>query len=223
MGAPYASQIDDGAFGSFHLKRTKYEYPDDAIKDYQYYVMEYADRDMSNKSDVLLAFKGIESILRQSMDSDFCYGLPAYKFDWALLWTLTGPHKKREVIVKGSRRIFFPSWTWAGWDSQIEYGAYFNVKRIRREINWYLIDGDGAATFLDTDNDAVELESTESDNGIVGPVGQSPIHLFNKEQLRSRIHANNHSWADSKSLACWTTVAVFGLTGEEESRLLQGD
>lgn len=62
MGAPYASQIGDGAFGSFHLKRTKYEYPNDAIKDYQHHAMEYVGRGMSDKSDVLLAFKGIESI-----------------------------------------------------------------------------------------------------------------------------------------------------------------
>lgn len=68
MGAPYPSTT--ACFGSFHLKRTQYEHLEDAINDYTNHVERYAARNMSVKSDVLLAFKGIKAVMRHSMTSE---------------------------------------------------------------------------------------------------------------------------------------------------------
>lgn len=214
MGSPYTSDFRNGYHGSFHLKRAEYADPREAVQDYQNRVEEYTRRDLTYHADILNAFKGIEAVMKRSMSTEFWYGLPEFQLDTALLWTLTGAHKRRGVSAKGFTKSCFPSWTWAGWDSSVELGSYFFITGLRREINWYLINRKGIATLMATEDTVAELDSTECDERRIGPDGQLPDHFLAVEQPRLEVDADDEDWRYPEYLACWTTLAFFCLPGE---------
>lgn len=85
MSEPYAMANGNGNFYSFHLKRTEYPDLEEAIQDYQKRLSDYTTRNTSDDSDILNAFKGIATVMKRSMKTDFCYGLPESHLDSALL------------------------------------------------------------------------------------------------------------------------------------------
>ena len=212
MGSVHASGYMDGNFGTLHLKQ---EYADsqEAFLDYEYHVLEYTTRDLTVKSDILDAFEGIVAIMKRSMKTNFWYGLPECHLDQALLWTLTGPHKRRNVLVKGFSKPFFPSWSWAGWDSRVNMDSYFCITAICHEIDWCLINRKGAVMQMTTSSH-VELQLVDGEERRVDPQDRMPDHLLASEANRLETHTDQEDWTDPEYLACWTTLAVFSLPGE---------
>ena len=119
LGGPY-NPTEGSNFGTSHLRKIPYLNPDDAFYDYRVWISEYTSRRMSDPSDCLNAFYGIQNVLEYTMGTEFLHGLPRKYLDTALLWTLFDKHKRREVSSFSDRNfnsLTIPSWTWAGWDS----------------------------------------------------------------------------------------------------------
>ncbi|KAL9609351.1 MAG: hypothetical protein Q9167_005876 [Letrouitia subvulpina] len=213
LDSPYSSQISNSSFGSLHLKRTEYADSEEAIQDYSSHIEAYTMRSMSDSSDILSAFKGIEAVMKRFMNTQFWYGLPESHLDSSILWTLTGTHKRRSVCIKGFTNACFPSWTWAGWDSPVELGSYFFITGLRREIDWYLVNRKGEMIRMVTENTVAKLEFTEYDGRNVGPQLQLCDHVLAAEKPRLEVDTDDENWRYPEHLACWTTLAVFNLTG----------
>jgi hypothetical protein len=84
----------------------------------------YSGRLLTRQSDRLVAFEGIALSLAQnfnpsSLSAPFQYGLPAWYFDWALLWELKTPGQRIDRHESGG--FFFPSWSWCGWHGTSEW------------------------------------------------------------------------------------------------------
>ena len=74
---------------------------------YNSLVMELTRRDLTNQSDALSVFSGLENVLSESMTCSFLAGLPTAAFDFFILFD------GQSVTLE--RRHWFPSWSWAGW------------------------------------------------------------------------------------------------------------
>jgi hypothetical protein len=90
-------------------------------------VREYSKRKLSFSQDALLAFSGMLQFLEPTFKSPFLYGLPENELDRALLF---------HVHNQSRRRLGFPTWSWAAWDSTISYfGQLPDAEKASRMIN----------------------------------------------------------------------------------------
>ena len=85
----------------------------------------FTKRKLTYSEDILDAFTGILVAFSRRFHSRFICGLPLTFIDSALLWqpSLTGARFSRRVQKESGTVIgpYLPSWTWAGWDGEIEY------------------------------------------------------------------------------------------------------
>ncbi|KAH0439669.1 hypothetical protein CcaCcLH18_02779 [Colletotrichum camelliae] len=84
---------------------------------YRHAVHDYTKRKLSWESDAVVAFSGVEHIIRRGTNTKFWYGLPSFAFEQALLWQAGEPLQPRH---KNGRAIF-PSWSWAAWRGHVFY------------------------------------------------------------------------------------------------------
>ncbi|KAL8644966.1 MAG: hypothetical protein Q9210_006980 [Variospora velana] len=100
------------------------------FKDYDAVVSVFSSRQLSHQTDALNACRGLFNRLSAGGHQDFFFGIPTHDCHRASLWV---PHFQHVL----SRRIQFPSWSWAGWIGRIEYAYWVN------DMAAYL-KGDGA-------------------------------------------------------------------------------
>lgn len=81
------------------------------------------DLDFSYPEDALTAFAGIMTAVGRSCDGGFISGLPALYFNLALLWNASGISRRR-VSRNSTRNSCLPSWSWAGWESGIDFISF---------------------------------------------------------------------------------------------------
>lgn len=125
---------------------------------YQTCIQEFTTRSMTNQSDALNAFMGIQRVMSGFMNNTrFWYGLPASIFDLALLWDSTCGR-----VLK--RRPAFPSWSWSGWIGGVGMQYTFNHESIQRWmlqrtwIDWYICDETGSRRLIwDPDRDDTRI------------------------------------------------------------------
>lgn len=98
------------------------------IVSYRRVVESYTSRHLTFESDILNAFRGIETLFRPLFRSDFVFGLPRSELDSQLLWQPAGPCTRRRDPVTGIP--MFPSWSWAGWVGKITCNVEENLSRI---------------------------------------------------------------------------------------------
>ncbi|KAI4198196.1 MAG: hypothetical protein LQ350_005432 [Teloschistes chrysophthalmus] len=110
---------------------------------YSTIVESYTSRHLTYESDILIAFQGIETLLRPLFRSDFIFGLPRSELDSQLLWQHAGPCARRRDPFTGI--AMFPSWSWAGWVGEIFCKKWENLSRIK----W--IEGEKGKTFSGKD------------------------------------------------------------------------
>ena len=83
-------------------------------------VTSYQKRELTYDSDVFNAFEGVQAALRPGFHGGFLHGLPEMFFDMALLWqprlTCSQPPPRKS----NGRNKLFPSWSWAGWKSEVD-------------------------------------------------------------------------------------------------------
>jgi hypothetical protein len=73
----------------------------------------YSRRKLSFSDDVLNAFSAVIQCFSRSFQGGFFFGLPEFFFDMALTWNPS--HTL-------SRRYGFPTWSWLGWEGEVEPG-----------------------------------------------------------------------------------------------------
>ena len=83
--------------------------------DYFDLVSKYAQRELSNSSDALNAFKGILSILTDYSKEQFFWGFAISSFERQLYWI--GKAKKRTTLLDD----FFPTWSWVDWEGEVSF------------------------------------------------------------------------------------------------------
>jgi hypothetical protein len=81
----------------------------------------YITRRLSKASDAIDAFYGVLESLSSSLGQHLC-GLPEAVFHAAMLWRYDGKSKRT------LERSEFPSWSWAGWESDSSITVYGAVK-----------------------------------------------------------------------------------------------
>lgn len=100
-------------------------------------VLLYNRRNLTFESDRLSAIAGVESALRRSFPGGFCYGLPEFFFDAALLWLPNDPLKRRTGGPESSMKNYLPSWSWVGWH------GFLDPKTCRFGLDYLRTDAQG--------------------------------------------------------------------------------
>ena len=207
----WANQKDTATW----LSRTPVDDPVEAVGAYSRLLDQFSGRQMSNPRDIIASFEGILSVFRESLKTDFWFGLPEKYLDETLLWIEAGPSLRRNVSITPSSKMTFPSWSWAGWDTAVDLGSVFSGY-IYPEVEWYVISQSGEAIRLVTPgsyNPSVHPKITSSNKNVRPPVGL-PDNF-----LRTVKHqASISEWKQlelPRYLACWTCIALFGI-GEKK-------
>ena len=114
------------------------------LRSYRSCVHIFSSRKLTFLGDKLEAFNGLGAVLGRKLDSKLVFGLPSRYFDWALLWE-AGDVGERIVMDKhSSRKACLPSWSWCGWDHQVDWrlftvgGPLYNLHEWLTEHTWII-------------------------------------------------------------------------------------
>ncbi|KAF2105868.1 hypothetical protein BDV96DRAFT_508731 [Lophiotrema nucula] len=158
-------------------------------------VVTYNGRNLSFESDRLAAIQGIEWALRKSFPGGFCYGLPEFFFDAALLWQPLEPVTRR-LGDFGKGEGYLPSWSWAGWhgflDGRMSHFGRDFVRTVEQGlagrttsttisplVEWWQVDQQGGRRGIGNEYAAWRDNLSETSEGL------SPgwiIHFDHKEK-----------------------------------------
>lgn len=230
---PYntSGSLGKSNWGRLSLSRAPYRNIIEVMSAYEFLVEDYTSRNMSDSADILNAFNGIESVLRQSMETDFWYGLPERHFDLVLGWVLRqgshGSPERRPTSTGKQNTIRFPSWSWVGWISRASLGIYFPTKEHRSEIDWFLVNDKGVAFCLNTAPYNAVIEYHEDGNKDVSvdpppwdgcsPPSWNGRDTFSQIVPRFKAPTDEGEWRFPRYLACWNALATFHLDGQVQS------
>ncbi|KAL9044251.1 MAG: hypothetical protein Q9214_002597, partial [Letrouitia sp. 1 TL-2023] len=87
------------------------------FKNFDSLVSVFTGRELTFQSDAMNACQGSLNRISHKTGYAFCFGLPIRDFLRALIWK---PHHEHVL----TRRTEFPSWSWLGWSSRIEYNYW---------------------------------------------------------------------------------------------------
>lgn len=206
--------IGEGQGGSSQgLSRNKFKSPWQAIQYYYNLVERYTNRNMTNQGDALVALEGVLTILRETMGTHFLFGLPETYLDEALLWVTRRPCNRRQAMISNDLDSkYFPSWTWAAWETQSCYRGN-SVGNIQPEVNWFLITRVGDTAQLS------RLPSRASSWGLLEGLKHQDIapdsgdSRLNLPKLKPCAQIKLED-AEVSSLACVSSIAIFRFLGD---------
>ena len=98
------------------------------LGEYEALVNSYNVRKLTYTDDALTAFAGIATKLGEKFRGGLISGLPEMFFDICLLWRplrMDGHAPRRESIVSTGRACL-PSWSWAGWETEVTWPYTWN-------------------------------------------------------------------------------------------------
>ena len=197
------------------LSRTPIDDPVEAVKAYSRLLNQFSGRHMSNPRDIIASFEGILSVLRIFLKTNFWFGLPERYLDETLLWIEAGPSLRRNILITTSSKMLFPSWSWAGWDTAVEIRLPFSGF-VYPEVEWYVIRQSGEAIQLVTPGSydpSVHPKIISSNRNVRPPAGL-PNDFLKTVQHRAGI-AESKKQELPRFLACWTCIALFGISDEK--------
>lgn len=168
----------------------------------------YTHRNVSYPSDILKAFEGVKAVLSDAFKTDFWQGIPEKILAQALCWQLKGSFYRRRNRPVGQppSKPLFPSWTWAGWDSQVDLNTYIVTKAYRVDGEWFIVNDKSVATRLDVHPHWISAQSQRPSSSVIRPFLPCIVP-------RNEIDAKSEDWRDARTLACWTTRASLVLDG----------
>ncbi|KAF2733147.1 hypothetical protein EJ04DRAFT_495855 [Polyplosphaeria fusca] len=187
-------------------------------KMYVYYncLRHYCSRQISYPSDYLNALEGAMAVLHESLQTAFWQGLPEIFFDHALNWCLRDSFQRRRIPFKlGSaepRPPLFPSWTWAGWDSNILGDVYILTSDRVTEVEWFIINQQKQATRLLIPNDTA-ISYIPDGNKNVAPDEYDIRDFLPNIIPRMEVNPLSEEWRDAREIATYTTTARFLMDG----------
>ena len=217
LGGLYSSLQDHEKSSATWISRNPIDDPAEAIAAYSRSLTQFSGRQMSNPRDILASFEGILSVFRDSLKTDFWFGLPERYLNETLLWIEAGPSLRRNISITPLSRMTFPSWSWAGWDAAIELKPHILYSHyICPEAEWFVISQSGEAIQLVTPgcyNPSVHPKITSSNRNVRPPVGP-PDDFLKTVQHRTGIFESKKRGLP-RFLACWTCIASFGISDEK--------
>ena len=107
-----------GTYRHYNVTRADTRWPN--LKKWDNFLRSYLERELTYETDVLRAFKGIETALGDGMSGGFHFGLSEQFFDAALLWVPQEHLTLRGDAGEGFSNTPFTSWSWAGWKGKIQ-------------------------------------------------------------------------------------------------------
>lgn len=130
-------------------------HPNDPVRFYEFLVVNYTARFLSNEADILSAFSAILTEFERTRKWSFAWGLPRHLFSSHLMWEL-GPYDKTNDLT---RRSGFPSWSWLGWKRRLSHFASgFRSRKLYSQIYEFV---GGQRVALDTSPPDVEKLQSE--------------------------------------------------------------
>ncbi|KAH8714067.1 heterokaryon incompatibility protein-domain-containing protein [Phaeosphaeriaceae sp. PMI808] len=198
----------EGNWGRWELNRKPLEGLSNVCTSYELALSNYTYREVSYSSDILNAFEGIKVVLSDAMQSDFWQGIPERILAQALCWQLRGSFSRRRNRPIGGppSEPLFPSWTWAGWESNVNLNDYMPIRTYRTDSEWYIVNKNSVATRLNVEPEWISLNSQRPSSAV--------IKAFLPRLIpRHEVDAMSEEWRDARILACWTTCASFVLDG----------
>ncbi|KAI1092999.1 HET-domain-containing protein [Rostrohypoxylon terebratum] len=202
-------------FGTLHLPRELYATDERAILAYLSYVEFYSIRQATQISDSLNAFRAIQNVLSDTMQTCFLYGMPEKYFDVALLFI---PHINKPRTKQRNQgyplNAAFPSWTWAAWNCAVNNSGYFPCDSygIRREVDWFLVCSDSYSIALESKDTLGSTKLPGANNKNFGVLGSIPSGLL--PPLRDKTIVNGDLQDTNNAiLSCWTMALDLYLPG----------
>lgn len=202
-------------YWSTRLFRTSIDDPVQAGDAYSRSVTQFSGRQISDPRDIIASFEGILSVLRSSLKTAFLFGLPEKYLDETLLWRETGPSSRRNISITPSSDTRFPSWSWAGWDTAVDF-KFCNPIRIYPEVEWFVIHQSGEAIYVVTHgsyNNSGHTRITSIKRKVRPPVGP-PDDFLKIVQYQAGI-SESKKQEGPRFLACWTCITSFSISDED--------
>ena len=84
-------------------------------------VWDFNKRHLTFPQDAIPAFAGVTAMLSRTFEGGFLCGLPEMFFETALLWQPLSPLKRRIKNISNSGVSPLPSWSWVGWEGEIDW------------------------------------------------------------------------------------------------------
>ncbi|KAI1176162.1 HET-domain-containing protein [Nemania sp. FL0916] len=199
--------------GTLLLHKEAYRNDKDALVSYQNCVEEYSYRRLTNISDTLNAFRGIQNVLENLLQTSIYYGLTERYWDIELLFNTCSRSPRSEQIGKSyPRNRPFPSWSWAGWDCGINNGYFPTLypTYIRHEVDWFLLIDQRSPYAIDSRGvykSKSYLAFGNKDLCLGEAVPSSPY----VQLIDNCVRANTKVSTQSPILACWTMANNFYL------------
>ncbi|KAI1460254.1 HET-domain-containing protein [Annulohypoxylon moriforme] len=204
------------SFGTLHLTREPYKRDDRAIMAYLNYALDYSSRQSTHASDSLNAFRAIQNVLCDTMQTLFLYGMPEKYLDVALLFIIRVDKPRTKQNEKDyPLNPAFPSWTWVGWNCALENSEYFSciVRGIRREVDWFLVSEGSHAIALESQGGPSKVEFPHANNKELGLLGTIPSGVLPPLRIESSSNDNIQDTNSHTLLSCWTMVLDLYLPG----------
>ncbi|TGO33080.1 hypothetical protein BHYA_0268g00070 [Botrytis hyacinthi] len=110
----------------------------DPFENYMAMVSKMSTRQFTQESDCLNACRGFYTgLLLKGLGGSVC-GIPAICFEFALAWQPEGNLTRRGSQDLTSGNFQFPTWSWAGWEGQIEYPFLAGPDKcgVNMEVRW---------------------------------------------------------------------------------------
>lgn len=209
----YGSHRDSNSFLATSLSRTPVDDPEKAWGVYVRSLTQFSGRQMSDPRDAIASFEGILSVVRDSLQTDFWFGLPEKYLHESLLWIEAGPSLRRNISITPSSKMTFPSWSWAGWDTGVELVPFF-CGDIYPEVEWFVISQCGEAIRVVTHGSNPYGPKTTIGHQNVHPPAGLPDDLVKTVQHQAGISESKKREVP-RFLACWTCIVSFGISDEE--------
>ena len=194
-------------------------------------VLLYTPRKFSYDEDIINAFSGIMNTIKQYWNTEFIQCLPAHLLEWALFWFPSGECSRRIVDYgqRKGRRVWFPSWSWTGWNGpmlyKIEDETNMHIRETSIDSIAYL--GDNQSIYLNKSMDfGYEWEVTEGVSTQANPFTtveslETPLPTYRESLLFSSMTRPiwDLSFHDSSSsLLSRSDVPVIGIFDKNENQ-----
>ena len=137
-----SSKGTESLMNHWQWKNTFGLWPD--VLQYIKLVHQYNNRQLTFPADGLQAIAGLLAVMNKSFHGGFICGLPQMFFDDALLWQPYDVLQRRNPEPHGNARNVLPSWSWVGWQGEIESEQwasqwdYISLTIHRKAVVWKL-------------------------------------------------------------------------------------
>jgi hypothetical protein len=169
----------------------------------------YVYRNVTKAEDFLHAFSGICNLLSDTLGDSY-YGFPQHLFHKALCWRTKTPR---------TRRLPFPSWSWAGWDFDIPANGPEHSMLLRGApfLSIFRLLGGRCTLFSQPDtmqqyalhpHFSQAIDETESKMELIGASLDFKSHFIGFQTSSARLSLKHYPHSDSIAQSGWVVYTI---------------